>query len=70
MPVSKEQREDLVQTYFKHGRSAIIPRCRELMISPQTIANYASYQGLYRRKTRTTNSPRWARARAIGPILA
>ena len=30
MPISKEQREDLVQAYFKHGRSAIIPICREL----------------------------------------
>ena len=70
MTISKEQREDLVQTYFKYGRAAIMPQCRELGISPQTIANCASYRGLYRRKTRTANSPRWARARAVGPVVA
>jgi len=70
--MTKEKKDDLAQIYVKHGIRAIRPLCLELGISPQSIANYAHSIGLYRRTRRTSDysDPRWARAKAIGVVVA
>lgn len=69
--LNKEKKNELMRIYLQQGRRAITPLCRDLGIKPQSIANYAANMGLYRGMSgRTAGDPRWARAIAVGKVVA
>jgi len=69
--LTKEKREELVRIYLQHGRGAIEQPCQDLGISTQSIVSYGARRGMYRAKgRRTDNDARWARAIAIGRVVA
>jgi hypothetical protein len=75
--IPADRREWLVQIYLEGGQKAVEPLCRELGVSPKYAANLAAAMGLHRHKdngtptsTRSADDPRWARAIAVGRVIA
>lgn len=75
--IPADRRDALVQLYLSGGQKAVEPLCREMGVSPKYAANLAAAMGLHRHKnngavtsTRSQDDARWARARAVGAVIA
>lgn len=75
--IPEDQRSALVQLYLAGGQKAVEDICRSLGVSSKYAANLAASMGLHRHKnngtktsTRSASDPRWARAVAVGEVVA
>ena len=83
--VTPEQEAELIQLYRHGGLAATAELTAQYGISPKYPANVAAVMGIKRprwrkgnryvdnnvdRSVRTVKDPRWARARAIGTVIA
>lgn len=84
--ITAAQRQELLQHYLEHGSVASAAMCIEFGVSPKYASSLAASMGCARplwrkgnrykdnhtdkRSPRSLNDPRWARARAVGAVIA
>lgn len=75
--VTAEQAKELVRVYLDHGSDAAADLSSKYGVSRNYASSLASTMGLgrltknaVRRSVRSLNDPRWARAKAVGMVIA
>jgi hypothetical protein len=70
-------KQELLEHYLLRGYAESTKRCAGLGLSPKYAANLAAAMGIHRHKnngtrtsTRSADDPRWARAVAVGAVVA
>ena len=86
MKITPAQRDELVKLYFEQGRHAAAELSVKYGVSPKYASSIAASMGMGRprwrkgnrykdnkvdpQSVRTHNDPRWARAKAVGMVVA
>lgn len=75
--IPEPTKQELLEHYMQRGYRESTVRCSALGLSPKYAANLAAAMGLHRHKnngtrtsTRSASDPRWARAVAVGEVVA
>ena len=75
--IPDQTKQELLEHYLQHGYAESTVRCAALGLSPKYAANMAAAMGIHRHKnngvktsTRSADDPRWARAIAVGEVIA
>ena len=71
--ITPDQRDELIRVYFEHGREAAGDLAEQYGVSRKYPSSVAAVLGMGRRdihQPRSVNDPRWARARAVGEVVA
>jgi hypothetical protein len=75
--IPDQTKQELLEHYLQRGYRESTERCAALGLSPKYAANMAAAMGIHRHKnngtrtsTRSADDPRWARAVAVGVVVA